>query len=264
MIITGYYVFEIKIKEINNAMHEVTIHRRFSEIEWLHEGLIKYNPGSLIPKLPEKSFWCNLSVNNKLELEKRKQQIEAYLNYINIHKYLSVNPCYLNFISNEFNSSKIQKDKGLFSMVYGLTSYIPYLHNAPQKPKGTIQLEHNSSLNNERENLMRLKTGLDSLIENILKHIEINENKTKALYEFKSRAKELNYSTLDYRTNLSDNFEEDQIDDEQAKQNKKSANNLSLLDSFFEKNSKYQNVLENTIIDQLTVYSLLYNIHFFL
>lgn len=258
MIITGYYLFEIKIQELANSMQDSTIYRRFSEIEWLHEGLIKYNPGSRIPKLPEKSLWCNLSVNNKLELEKRKQQIEAYLNCINGHKYLSLNPCYLNFISKEFNSTKIKEEKqsGLFSMVYGLTSYIPYLNKVTQKPKGSasLQLDQSySSLNNEKENLLRLKTGLDSLIENMVKHIEINEKKLKALYEFKSKAKDLNYATLDYKNNLSDNFEEDQLDEDQSNQNKKSANNLSLIDSFYEKNRKYQNVLESTIIDQLTV-----------
>ena len=72
----------------------------------LHEGLIKYNPGSRIPQIPEKSIWCNTCVNIDQLLDKRKKQIEEYLNYINNHKYLNKNPIFLIFLSEDFEKYK--------------------------------------------------------------------------------------------------------------------------------------------------------------
>ena len=97
--ITGHYEFEILLtkKEMkkNKIISQKTIYRRYTDLEILYDGLIKYNPGCLIPELPEKIFWMNVSTgSNKNLLDKRKTKIEKYLNYINKHYYLSKNPVF--------------------------------------------------------------------------------------------------------------------------------------------------------------------------
>jgi hypothetical protein len=72
---------------------------RFHDIEILHHGLLDYNPGCLIPILPEKNFLANIYVDSSEFLNKRMKEIEDFLIYINGHKYLKRNPKYLQFIS---------------------------------------------------------------------------------------------------------------------------------------------------------------------
>lgn len=267
MLITGYYQFEIVIRNKSNSAQETTIFRRFSEIEWLHEGLLKHNPGCLIPNLLEKNFWCNLSVNNSLELEKRKQTIEVYLNYIISHKYLSSNPCFVKFISNSFTSDTIKEDKpslGIFNALYGISSYIPYLKSnskSKSKSKSIKYIEDNSSaLIIEKENFMRLKVGIESLLDNIREHVRINEDKVKSLNALLSTAKEVNYASLDYKayTNINSNiniYEDEQIEENQLKHDKKLTNDIDLINLLYERNRTYQNVLESSIVDQIIVRS---------
>jgi len=75
-------------------------------LEILHDGLIKLNPGCRIPNLPEKSIWCNLYLNNDNALEKRKKQIENYLQLIMNHKFLKNNSVFKIFISDEMENYK--------------------------------------------------------------------------------------------------------------------------------------------------------------
>lgn len=100
---------------------------RFSDIEWLHQGLLEYNPGCLIPKLPEKNFWANIYVDTSEFLNKRMKEIDVYLSYINNHKYLKKNPRYIAFLSEEFEKIKIETQKATtMTLIYDkLKKYIP-------------------------------------------------------------------------------------------------------------------------------------------
>jgi hypothetical protein len=90
--------------------------------------LIKFNPGCRIPPIPEKSIWCNFYVNNDYSLEKRKKQIEDYLNYINNHRYLNQNPIFLIFLSDDFERYKT--DYNNKSTIYDkLNSFKKYFPN---------------------------------------------------------------------------------------------------------------------------------------
>ncbi len=75
-------------------------------MEILHDGLLKLNPGCRIPNLPEKSIWCNLYLNNDNALEKRKNLIENYLQYIMNHKFLKNNSVFKIFLSEEMENYK--------------------------------------------------------------------------------------------------------------------------------------------------------------
>ena len=124
MLIAGHYEFEIVITE--SAQNTYTIFRRFSDIEWLYDSLIKANPGCCIPNLPEKSIWGNLSLKNDQELEQRKFFIRSFLDYIYKHKHLSKNPNFQSFISSSFDPSIKGEQKGLMGKMYsGVSSYIP-------------------------------------------------------------------------------------------------------------------------------------------
>ncbi len=104
---------------------------RFSDIEILHEGLIRFNPGCRIAPMPEKSIWCNLYVNNDYSLEKRKKSIEEYLNYINSHYYLRHNPIFNIFLSDDFERYKTEysKKSTIYDKIYALKEYFPNFFN---------------------------------------------------------------------------------------------------------------------------------------
>lgn len=123
MLIAGHYEFEIlfikKDVDKNKILSQRTIYRRYHDIQILYQGLILYNPGCLIPKIPERNFWANIAYsNNKEIIEERKKKIENYLNYISKHNYLSNNPVYLIFISDEFERyrEKIKESNDTYSL----------------------------------------------------------------------------------------------------------------------------------------------------
>ena len=171
MLITGYYEFEISIKTyFKNQYNERKIYIRYSDIEWLHEGLLKYNPGCRVIPLPEKSVWCNLNVNNNQLLEKRRMLIEEYLNYINKHKYLSENSFFKSFISEDFDKSKMESKKHTFmDKISSLREYLPNVLTKSNKMCGLSTIEDNSKLEKERENLVRLLKAVDNLNINMVK-----------------------------------------------------------------------------------------------
>ena len=190
MLITGHYEFEIVVKDKGT---EIRIFRRFSDIEWLHKGLIKENPGCKILPLPEKSMWCNLNLNNNQELEKRQQSIETYLNYVGKHQYLFKNSYFLRFISQNYSLSKMKeednsytnnesnKPKGIMGKVYGLASYLPAWGISKPQTKRKEESINDPEVNVEKENFDRLLTGTKDLIESITKHLEINKKKTESI-----------------------------------------------------------------------------------
>ena len=102
LLISGYYEFEILFtkKDVNldKILIQRTIYRSYHDIEILYQGLILYNPGCLIPKVPTQEQ----GLGNKENIEELKKMLENYLGYICKHIYLSKNPIFLIFISDEF------------------------------------------------------------------------------------------------------------------------------------------------------------------
>ena len=153
MLISGYYEFEIlftkKDTSKNKILAQRTMYRSYHDIEILYQGLILYNPGCLIPKIPEKTFW----ENNKDLVEERKNQLENYLGYICKHVYLSKNPIFLIFISDEFERyrEKIKDNDDSYS-IYNLIKY--GINESYKYSKVFIlnKLLSSSSINNETEN----------------------------------------------------------------------------------------------------------------
>lgn len=72
-------------------------------------------------------------MNNDSHLEKRKRQIEEYLNYIHTHKYLSTNQIYLIFLSDDFERYKTEYNKKntLYEKIYSMKTYIPNIFKNP-------------------------------------------------------------------------------------------------------------------------------------
>lgn len=108
LLISGYYEYEIlftkKDTKKNKILTQRTLYRNYDDINILYQGLILYNPGCLIPKVPENS---NFEKNKEIQ-EEKKNQIENYLGYICKHIYLSKNPIFLIFISDEFERYKLK------------------------------------------------------------------------------------------------------------------------------------------------------------
>ena len=270
MLITGHYEFEIVLKDNGT---ETRIFRRFSDIEWLHKGLIKENPGCKILPLPEKSMWCNLNLNNNQELEKRQQSIETYLNYVGKHKYLFRNSYFLQFISSNFSLSKMKeedntytnnesnKPKGIMGKVYGLASYLPAWGTSKLQPKRKEDSIYDSypEVNVEKENFDRLLTGTKDLIESITKHLEINEKKTESIGNLVQLAKQMNYKGIDYKR-INDDSEDDfgGGDDSRSKDKddklKNLEHNLEVLNSYYNKSLSYQNKIDSNILAKLKEY----------
>jgi len=256
MLIAGHYEFEIIIKTFKSSnLTEKTIYRRYSDIEWLHEGLIKHNPGCRILNLPEKSFWANLNVNNVQLLEKRKKQIEEYLNYINNHKYLSINPNYLLFLSDDFERNKNAeniKKTSFYDKFVNLTSSIPSVFKTP-KMKGLSVIEGDERLEKERENLVRLLKAIEDLEKYMKEYIKINEDKTEAIKNLHFAVKNLNYVSLDYRNGMMCGVDDEDEKHSKIKIDKTISKNLDILNMFYEKNKTYCNLIISNVPDQIEV-----------
>ena len=268
MLITGHYEFEIVVKDKET---EIRIFRRFSDIEWLHKGLIKENPGCKILPLPEKSMWCNLNLNNKQELEKRQQSIETYLNYVGKHQYLFKNSYFLRFISQNYSLSKMKeednsytnnesnKPKGIMGKVYGLASYLPAWGISKPQTKRKEESINDPEVNVEKENFDRLLTGTKDLIESITKHLEINEKKTESIGNLVQLAKQMNYKGIDYNR-INDDSEDDFGGGEESRSKDKDdklkhlEHNLEVLNSYYNKSLSYQNKIESNILSKLKEY----------
>ena len=269
MLITGHYEFEIVVKNKDKGT-ETKIFRRFSDIEWLHKGLIKENPGCKILPLPEKSMWCNLNLNNNQELEKRQQSIETYLNYVGNHKYLSRNSYFRQFISQNYSLSKMKeednsytnnernKPKGIMGKVYGLASYLPaWGISKPQtKRKEESIYDSDPEVKVGKEKFDRLLTGTKDLIESITKHLEINEKKTESIGNLVQLAKQMNYKGIDYKR-INDDSKDDFGGGEESRSKDKDdklKHNLEVLNSYYNKSLSYQNKIESNILSKLKEY----------
>ena len=122
LLISGYYEFEILFtkKDVNldKILIQRTIYRSYHDIEILYQGLILYNPGCLIPKVPTQEQ----GLGNKENIEELKKMLENYLGYICKHIYLSKNPIFLIFISDEFERyrDKINENNNDNFSIYSL------------------------------------------------------------------------------------------------------------------------------------------------
>ena len=176
--ITGHYEFEIlltkKETKKNKIISQKTIYRRYTDLEILYDGLIKYNPGCLIPDIPEKIFWMNVSTgSNKDLLDKRKTKIEKYLNYINKHYYLSKNPVFLIFLSDDFERYKndLKDGKNLYKLIKN--KYNNYMNIVKSKNKKFFNIDLNDkNLQNEKERINKILKGVNMLIGFLKEEIE--------------------------------------------------------------------------------------------
>lgn len=257
MLITGHYQFQILIKYLSKNS-EKTIYRRFSDIEWLHDGLLKYNPGSRIPNLPEKNIWANLSVNNDQILEKRRKHIEEYLNYISNHKFLNLNPNFEIFISENYDKSKGENNGSTFyEKMTTMGSSITTIFKS-QTMKGLTFIENNEKLDGDRENLVRLLKAIQELNINMKDYVKINEEKLDAIKNLMISNKNIESYSLDYEDNFSESKEDDDDDSNKKEGGNRSSDkalskNLNIISDFYEKNKNFYNMIEENICDQIDV-----------
>ena len=189
ILVAGHYEFRIliskKTRRSGKLISQRTIYRRYSDILLLYDGLIRYNPGCLIPSIPEKNFWANISLNsNTPMIEKRKEKIESYLNYIAKHKYLSHNPVFIIFISDDFERYKQKLSEGLslyvllksnFSQNY--SRYMTYLKGQTQQNSYQNVEISDFRLKQEKTRIEKIAQGTANLIASI--EAEINVYKRK-------------------------------------------------------------------------------------
>ena len=251
MLITGHYEFEIILKNLTKNS-EKTIYRRFSDIEWLHEALLRYNPGCRIPDIPEKNMWANINVNNAELLEKRRKLIEEDLNYINNHKYLKCNPKFVIFLSNDFERNKNEGGNNS-SFLDRISNFniIPSMMRT-QKTIGLSKIEDNKKLDKDRENLVRLLRATSDLYTSMKEHVKINEEKTEAIRNIIFSTKNIQNYSLNY--NMSQIRSDD--DDEGSQIDKTIGKNMEIITSYYEKNKIFFSLLSLNILDQLEVFNI--------
>ena len=155
LLISGYYEFEILFtkKDISSdkILTQRTLYRSYHDIEILYQGLILYNPGCLIPKISSQSS----GLLTKENIEEKKCMLENYLGYIWKHIYLSKNPIFLIFISDEFERyrDKINDNNNESFSIYSL---IKLCFNESYKLSKNFlsnKLLSSSSANNETDNI---------------------------------------------------------------------------------------------------------------
>ena len=106
-MINRHYYFDIKIT-YENESDDITIYKRYSEIEELYKILLLKCPGCRIPKFPEKPFMMSIHINE----ENKKNiisKIEKFLRYLINHNILSEK----NVVNDFFSNEKLNKNKDL-------------------------------------------------------------------------------------------------------------------------------------------------------
>ena len=162
----------------------------------MYKGLIEFNPGCLIPKIPEKNFWTNVSFkNNDCLITKRRKEIENYLSYINKHVHLSKNPVYNIFISDGFERYKNENIETL-SFVEMCQSKFKELFFSTT-PEVISSRYTKESIKKEKLRIQRIEKGTSSTIEFFQKIIENFKTKTKALKDISSFIKKLKESNFE-------------------------------------------------------------------
>ena len=154
LLISGYYEFEIlftkKDIDLDKILTQRTIYRSYHDIEILYQGLILYNPGCLIPKVPTQGQ----GMDNKNNIDELKNMLENYLGYICKHLYLSRNPIFLIFISDEFERyrDKINDNNNDSYSIYSLIKLCVNEGYKYSKNLISNKLMSSSSANNETDN----------------------------------------------------------------------------------------------------------------
>ena len=155
LLISGYYEFEILFtkKDITSdkILTQRTLYRSYHDIEILYQGLILYNPGCLIPKISSQSS----GLLTKENIEEKKCMLENYLGYICKHIYLSKNPIFLIFISDEFERyrDKINDNNNESFSIYSLIKLCFNESYKLSKNFLSSKLLSSSSVNNETDNI---------------------------------------------------------------------------------------------------------------
>jgi hypothetical protein len=121
----GYYVFEISKISDTYPIVETVYTRRFSEIEWLHNNLLKSAAGCKIPYIPEKNLLVNYIKSDSV-IKDRRDQIEAYLNYVNNHKFLSQNKFFKLFFDNHNFEKQKEEIQSKRSYIQSFKNYLGY------------------------------------------------------------------------------------------------------------------------------------------
>eukprot|EP00340_Litonotus_pictus_P001152 CAMPEP_0170517934 /NCGR_PEP_ID=MMETSP0209-20121228/3745_1 /TAXON_ID=665100 ORGANISM="Litonotus pictus, Strain P1" /NCGR_SAMPLE_ID=MMETSP0209 /ASSEMBLY_ACC=CAM_ASM_000301 /LENGTH=294 /DNA_ID=CAMNT_0010803309 /DNA_START=368 /DNA_END=1252 /DNA_ORIENTATION=+ len=130
------------------------------------------------------------------EIEKRKNQIEDYLNLINNHEYLNKSPYFTRFLSQTFDTNekaKIQNDRSYFQ---AMTSYFGISNSTTNK---NPVFSNNVYDSNDKQNLERLYYGVCSTITTIEKLRKTVSSKNESLSKIKDFSKSI-FETLTKRT----------------------------------------------------------------
>lgn len=97
-LVSGYYQFCIEAYYKNEGGNKL-VKRRYKEIEWLHNCLLKEELGCKILDFPEKDILANITLVNSSRIEDRKTNFSYLLKYILNHKYLSLNKNFEKFLT---------------------------------------------------------------------------------------------------------------------------------------------------------------------
>ena len=154
LLISGYYEFEILFtkKDINldKILIQRTIYRSYHDMEILYQGLILYNPGCLIPRIPP----LGQGDGGKDNIDEVKNMLENFLGYICKHLYLSKNKIFLIFISDDFERyrDKINENNNESFSIYSLVKLC--FNESYKYSKNLIsnKLKSSSNANNEIDN----------------------------------------------------------------------------------------------------------------
>ncbi len=230
MLISGYYEYEILFtkKDIskNKILIQRTLYRTYHDIEILYQGLVLYNPGCLIPKLPEETTWDK----NQEKIEEKKNQLENYLGYICKHNYLSNNPVFLIFISDEFERYR-EKNKdnndsySIYNLIkYGIGESYKYskefilnkltssssANNEAEKNDPQLNIEiSDKRLRNEKLRLEKIVNGTEKFITSMQEEIISVSEKTeslKNLHKISEILKDSNFRVELNQNNIDDKF----------------------------------------------------------
>ena len=220
---------------------EEYIFRRFSDFEWLHKGLLTYNPGCRIPDLPEKSVWTNVAVDSSQILEKRKRELEDLLKYVNDHPHLRMNPNFIIFLSNQ---ELPKEEKNQNNIYIKFATYFKDFFSSQKLSRDFNKSDKNTELLKEKENLERLLKATSDLFINMQNFIDLEKKKKENLKNIIEMGR--NPQSFDLVFNVNNSISE-------VNNKEKTLPVIKSINDVYEQITNFIDTIESSLLDPLKV-----------
>ncbi|KAI9295998.1 hypothetical protein K502DRAFT_341295 [Neoconidiobolus thromboides FSU 785] len=183
---------------------EVTVERRFSQFEWLHERLSAKFRALVLPTLPEKQFTGRFSHEF---IERRRRQLERYINRLARHQVIRYSELFVHFLSCTSEEEWLSEEKKLSDE--SKTQALNFFQNV-------YHPEFNVDEDGEEDLVLRFSNHVKSIEKLLPRCNESIQGFRDHLNEAGNQFRKFSFSILRLISGLGDNVTPDCINEEKV------------------------------------------------